>query len=156
MLFQATEVFLLKENHILLGHKKTGMGTGKILGIGGHVEAGERLTETAVREVKEEVFITLKEAALQPIAIFEYIYPAKPKWNAQVHFFTVRQWEGTPQESSEIKPEFFPLNNIPYDQMWQDSKLWLADALKGKRLKGKVTFGNDNETVVEHSIVEWI
>jgi len=40
---QATELFLLDEaqNRILLGHKKTGIGKGKILGIGGHIEAGE-------------------------------------------------------------------------------------------------------------------
>ena len=108
MLFQATEVFLLKNDQILLGHKKTGMGAGKILGIGGHVEPGERITEAAVREVQEEIFITIEESALQSIAIFEYSYPAKPKWNAEVHFFIVTNWEGKPKESRGNQTRILP------------------------------------------------
>ena len=30
---------------VLLGHKKTGLGTGKIVGLGGHVEPGESAAE---------------------------------------------------------------------------------------------------------------
>jgi 8-oxo-dGTP diphosphatase len=39
---------------ILLGRKKTGFGTGKIVGLGGHVEPGETALEATVREVAEE------------------------------------------------------------------------------------------------------
>ena len=39
---------------MLLGHKKTGFGTGKIVALGGHVEPGESPAQAAAREVKEE------------------------------------------------------------------------------------------------------
>jgi 8-oxo-dGTP diphosphatase len=39
---------------VLLGYKKTGFGTGKIVALGGHVEPGESAAEAAAREVKEE------------------------------------------------------------------------------------------------------
>ena len=156
MLKQATEVFLFKDNKILLGHKKRGIGTGKLLGIGGHVEPGERILETAVREVEEEIFVTLKESQLQPIAVFDYIFPAKPKWTMEVHFFFAKSWSGTPQESDEMKPLFFDLNQIPYDKMWQDSALWFPNALNGQRQRGIITFGDDNQTVISHSIQEWV
>ena len=39
---------------VLLGRKHEGMGTGKVVGPGGHVEPGEDPRAAAVREVKEE------------------------------------------------------------------------------------------------------
>ena len=57
----ATEIFLIdpETQHVLLGHKKTGIGLGKVLGIGGHVDAGETPLEAIVREFWEETGATV-------------------------------------------------------------------------------------------------
>ena len=56
-----TLCFLLRDvesgTEVLLGMKRTGFGTGKIVGIGGHVEPGESDAEAVVREVWEEARI---------------------------------------------------------------------------------------------------
>ena len=60
MPLQSTCLCLLIRNgadgvrEVLLGHKKTGFGRGKIVALGGHVEPGETAAEAASREVKEE------------------------------------------------------------------------------------------------------
>lgn len=147
---QATEAFLFRDGRILLGYKKTGLGKGKRLGIGGKCEAGETVLETAVREVQEEILIDLDPNALDKIGEIDFIFPNKPEWSMTVHFFFVTNWEGEPQETAEIRPEFYPVDQIPYDKMWQDTLLWFPDALNGKRQKGTFIYGDDNEHVIEH------
>ena len=36
--------------------------------------------------------------------------------------FWINKWEGEPEESEEMKPIWFNVEEIPYDQMWQDDK----------------------------------
>ena len=51
------------QRQVLLGHKKTGLGTGKIVALGGHVESSETPAEAAAREVKEEAGLRVAPAA---------------------------------------------------------------------------------------------
>ncbi|MET0989706.1 MAG: NUDIX domain-containing protein, partial [Glaciihabitans sp.] len=44
---------------VLLGRKKTGLGTGRLVGPGGKLEPGESARAAAVREVAEEVGLVL-------------------------------------------------------------------------------------------------
>ena len=53
----ANLVFLTRGDEILLIHKKTGLGAGKINGPGGKQEPGETSLEAALREVSEELLI---------------------------------------------------------------------------------------------------
>ena len=152
---EATELFLFRNQQVLLGLKKTGLGKDKRLGIGGKCEPGESILETAVREVEEEICITLSPDSLDKIAIIDFIFPYKPAWSMKVHFFFVTSWSGEPQETIEISPEFYPVTQVPYEKMWQDTKLWFPDALNGKRLTGKIVYGEDNEQVVDYHFTEW-
>jgi len=49
---RATLLFVLRDGQILLIHKKTGLGAGKINGPGGRIEPGESAQEGAIREVR--------------------------------------------------------------------------------------------------------
>ncbi len=55
-----TNVFLIKDNKILLGKRIGKIGYGTWCLPGGHVEYGESLIDAARREVKEETGITLE------------------------------------------------------------------------------------------------
>ena len=44
-------------------------------------------------------------------------------------------------------PQWFSVENIPYDKMWQDDKVWLPIVLNGVSLEGDVYFGDDNKLI---------
>jgi len=146
----ATLVLLLKgepATEILLGYKKTGFGTGKITGIGGKVEPGETAVAGAARELAEETGIAVSPASLGLRAILEFHFPCKAEWEHRVHVFTTHQWEGEPVESREIRPQWFPVERIPYPRMWDDAHYWLPRLLAGEKFEAKFIFKPDNQTV---------
>ena len=87
---------------VLLGLKKTGFGIGKIVGLGGHVEAGETDAQAACREVHEEAGMVVLEEDLRDAGLIEFVFPARPEWNMSTRLFTARRWIGDPVESEEI------------------------------------------------------
>ena len=60
-------------------------------------------------------------------------------------------WEGEPCESEEMKPEWFLVENIPYDSMWPDDRFWLPQVLGGNLIKAKFVFG-EGDTVQEQDV----
>lgn len=132
---------------ILLGMKKTGFGRGKYNGFGGKLEEGESPLAAAVRELAEECGILARETALQPAGRLEFIFPAKPELDHDVHIYVLTDWQGEPQETAEMKPVWFDVAEIPYKEMWADDSYWLPAVLKGKQVNGRVFFSEDNEGV---------
>ncbi|WP_461189777.1 8-oxo-dGTP diphosphatase [Arthrobacter sp. Z4-13] len=146
-----TLCFLLREaevgTEVLLGLKRTGFGTGKIVGIGGHVEPGESEAEAVVREVLEETGVTLREEDLTDAGVVQFVFPARPAWDMHTRLFTARRWDGVPADSDEIMPAWFRTDALPVDRMWQDADHWLPVVLEGGRVNVVVTLNSDNETV---------
>ncbi len=142
---QMSLLFLLRENEVLLGRKKRGFAEGRWLGIGGKLEPGETVQQTAVRETLEEVGVRPLE--LTRMATVNFYFPHKPAWNQQVCVFTSRRWEGTPTESEEMAPQWFDSSALPLDAMWTDARHWLPQVLAGATLRADFTF--DSELVIE-------
>jgi 8-oxo-dGTP diphosphatase len=136
---------------VLLGHKKTGLGRGKIVGLGGHVEPGESPAEAAVREVKEESGLTVLQSALTETAHVTFLFPAHPSWDMDVAVFTAASWSGEASESDEIRPQWYPVASLPFGRMWDDASRWLPRVLAGERLRATFTYADDNETVAAHT-----
>ncbi|WP_120520533.1 8-oxo-dGTP diphosphatase [Arthrobacter celericrescens] len=132
---------------VLLGQKKTGFGAGKVVGLGGHVEPGESDAEAACREVFEESGVTVREADLADAGTVRFVFPARPEWNMRTRLFVATRWDGEPQESLEIAPEWFAVDNLPVERMWQDAEHWLPMALGGTVLDIDVVLNDDNTTV---------
>ena len=132
---------------VLLGHKKTGLGCGKIVALGGHVEDGESSADAAAREVKEESGIQVASGALWEAAQVTFLFPACPRWDMIAFVFTTAEWEGEAVETPEITPEWFDVTDLPLDRMWDDAKHWLPQVLAGDRLAAVFTYAADCETV---------
>src|SRR5207253_3226833 len=134
----ATVIFILKDEYILLGHKKRGFGQNKWNGVGGKVEPEETIKASAVREVEEEIGIKLSEDDLEQVAILRFYFPDFPKdvnYNQEVHAFFVI-WKpkmGEPIETEEIYPKWYKKDEMPFNQMWEDDRTWLPKALAGER-----------------------
>lgn len=144
-LSQRTIVFLIDGSKVLLGYKKTGFGKGNYLGIGGKIEQAETEKHAAEREVLEE--INVRNLILVKVADLTFLFPEKPTWSQQVHIFLSHKWEGKPEESNEIKPQWFDKNNLPLKKMWDDAHFWLPAILNGHTLKGTFTFNSELKVI---------
>lgn len=148
-----TVVFLVDDQQILLGYKKTGFGKGNLLGIGGKVEEGESIEEGAVREVEEEIGVVIAKEKLKHHGVVNFYFPhvEDESWNMVVHVFVAKEWGGEPQESGEIRPEWFYRDQIPFDKMWHDAQFWLPEILNDKVIEADFLF-NDSLEVVEYNL----
>lgn len=141
----ATLCLLIRENQdkeeLLLAMKKRGFGTGKWNGVGGKIDfqkGDKNMVDTAIRETEEEIGTKIKE--LEKVAVLNFTFPYNQDWNQFVHVFLAKNWEGEPVESEEMVPKWFKVNEIPYDEMWDDDKFWLPHILNGKKLKAEFIF----------------
>ena len=68
---------------------------------GGKVEAGERPEQTLIRELKEELGITVEEACIAPFTFASHRYP---DFHLLMPLYVCRRWEGivTPQEGQQL------------------------------------------------------
>ncbi len=145
-----TLCFIQRNGEILLGMKKRGFGMGRWNGFGGKVEEGETIEEAAKREVLEEISISVFE--VEQFAEIEFTFEDK-KEILEVHVFDAKKWTGKPEESDEMRPEWFSLDNIPYKKMWPDDAIWFPLYLAGKKFRGKF-YLNEKEEVLTHEISE--
>jgi 8-oxo-dGTP diphosphatase len=69
---------------------------------GGKLEPGERPEPALIRELHEELGITVKEACLAPLTFASYAYP---DFHLLMPLYVCRRWEGTPssQEAQALK-----------------------------------------------------
>jgi 8-oxo-dGTP pyrophosphatase MutT (NUDIX family) len=148
----ATLVFLVRDNQILLGYKKRGFAQGKLNGFGGKIEVGESIAVAAARELHEECGVSVALDDLQAVARLVFFFPAKREWDQIVHVFIAERWRGKPGETQEMKPRWFSQDAIPFNQMWADDQHWLPLVLRGQRVKATFTFNADNETIAEMNI----
>ena len=140
---------------ILLGRKKRGFGCGKLNGLGGKVRSGETPVRTIVREVEEEAGITISPDALRFAGLVAFRFPADASMDHLVHVFVAETWSGEPRESAEMAPAWFPIDEIPFDRMWDDDRHWLPHVLAGRRIRAEFSFAEDNETVASWHLEEF-
>lgn len=145
----ATVAFLVKRNsgeikQICLAMKKRGFGVGKWNGVGGKVEDehGETIEEAARRETKEEINVDIK--TLDKVAEMTFHFSHNPDWDQRVHAYLVEEWTGEPEETEEMNPKWFSLEDIPFSKMWADDEYWLPEVLNGNLTRGVFVFGKGN------------
>ena len=135
----ATLVFVIQDGKILLINKKTGLGKGKINGPGGKVEPGETPLECAVRECQEELEITVSDLQYCGQHRFQFV----DGYSIHVWVYLTAEYEGVPTETREAKPLWVELDKIPYDEMWEDDRIWIPMMLRGERFQSRWIFDGD-------------
>lgn len=143
-----TILFLRRDNQLLLAMKKRGFGVGKWNGVGGKVDPGETIEQAAIREAQEEIGVTPLNPKL--MGKLRFFMPNDPSFEYYCHVYVTDTWQGEPVETEEMRPQWFGLDAIPYDEMWADDYLWLPLLLEGKLFEGRVVV--DEQTVTEHDI----
>jgi 8-oxo-dGTP diphosphatase len=145
---KATLLFVLRDGHILLIHKKTGLGAGKINGPGGRIEPGETPRQGAIREVREELCVTPTGVKESGELFFQFV----DGYALHGIVFTATGYEGELCETHEAAPLWTALDSIPYERMWKDDALWIPLLLQGKRFRGYFIF--DGDTMLDALVQE--
>jgi 8-oxo-dGTP diphosphatase len=142
----ATLLFVIKQGQILLIRKKRGLGAGKVNGPGGHIEAGETPMACAIRETQEELMID----PVNVKARGELFFHAEDMPRIHGYIFTATDYVGTPTETPEAIPLWFPVDAIPFDEMWDDDRLWLPAVIQGNTIQGRFTFVEEH--MLDHEV----
>jgi 8-oxo-dGTP diphosphatase len=145
---RATLLFVLRDGHVLLIHKKTGLGAGKINGPGGRIEDGETPAQGAVREVQEELCAT--PTGVRPCG--ELFFQFVDGYSLHGYVFTASGITGEVCETREAAPLWTPLAAVPFDRMWADDRLWFPLMLQGKSFRGWFIF--DGDTMLDYRVEE--
>jgi len=147
----STLLFLIKKTNdeitdICLVMKKRGFGMNRWNGVGGKVNQGvESIREATIREAKEEILVEVK--SLDKVAELEFYFLHNSNFNQLVHVYFTEEWLDDPQESEEMRPEWFKVNKIPFDKMWVDDIFWLPEVIKGNLIKASFTFEVDDNVI---------
>lgn len=149
---ETTLCLLRRDNEILLAMKKRGFGEGRYNGVGGKIEGTETPEEAMLRETEEEIGVTPVTYEKVGVVSFDEFYKGE-KTNLTFHLYTVTEWDGIPTESEEMKPNWFSLDSIPYNQMFPDDKYWLPLILEGKKINAYFDF-DENWNLLSKDIKE--
>ncbi len=137
---RATLLFIIRAGRILLIRKKRGLGAGKINGPGGRIRRGESARAAAIREVQEEVGITPLGVRYAGRLRFQFL----DGFSIVGEVFRASRYRGTPVETAEAMPRWYPLRRLPYAQMWADDRVWLPLILAGRCVEGRFLFDGDH------------
>ena len=129
---EAVLCFIRHEGKVLLIHKKTGLGKGKINAPGGRIEPGETAAQAAVRECTEEVGLTPKEVF--PAGTLHFYF--RSGYSLKGFVFTAAEFEGDLTETEEAAPFWCAESEIPFDRMWADDIHWVPKLLNGESFDG--------------------
>ena len=98
--------------------KKRGFGAERYNGFGGKVETSDRsVRDAAAREALEECCIIVNPEDLEDIGRLYFRFENSPIMS-EVFVFLAENYQGDPQETEEMAPEWFHFNDVPFAQMW--------------------------------------
>lgn len=149
---RAATCLVVRDGSVLLGRKRRGFGQGKIVTIGGMIQAGETTADAARRELAEETTLGVETASLRHAADIQFWFPWRPEWHLHMTVFTADRVTGTATVTEEIAPDWFPCGALPLATMWDDARLWLPTVLAGAAVSATFVYGPDNEHVRYHTV----
>ncbi len=138
---RATLVFLTRPGEVLLIHKKTGLGKGKVNAPGGKIEPGETPEAAAVREVREEIGVEVHAVEHAGTLRFQFVDGEKLALHCEV--YRASEFSGVPSESREADPFWCSVDAVPYGRMWEDDQYWLPGVLAGGCFTGDFVFDGE-------------
>lgn len=125
--------------------KKRGFGAGKWNAPGGKAEEEETAEGAASREVLEEVGLEVQD--LEDRGTIEFLYEDPDATTSACRIFVTHTFHGEPVETEEMRPEWFSIDAIPWDTMWESDRIWLPELLVGQTVNYRCYFDNDQKFI---------
>ncbi len=133
-----------KTNSTLMLHrikKENDYHQGKWNGLGGKLNQGESPEECAIREIKEESGLIVKNPLLKGFITFPN-FDGVDDW--YVFVFTIDEFEGRLIDSPEGKLEWIPSEKLTSLNLWEGDKIFLDWIFKEKIFSAKFNYENGN------------
>lgn len=125
---------------ILLCMKKRWFWAWKWNWPGWKVKNWENITETMKRELLEETWINADISEFIHKWKINFSFLNKSEWNQEMTIFTINWFIWVAVESEEMKPEWFRVSSIPYEQMWDADKIWIPRVINNEEVEYNVLF----------------
>ena len=150
-MIRATICEIISDNKILLQYKAAGkFGEGKWNGPGGKIKPDETPVQGVIREVQEETGLTILDPVLNGLIDFYFGEKPEPDWTTYIFRVTEFKGEISPNDEGELR--WFKIEDIPYDDMWQDDVYWLPAFIEGKKVEGTFWFNEAGTELVRHEL----
>ena len=114
---------------LLMKRENTGFDDGKYELPGGHLEAGEDIFESMIREAKEELLIDLKKDDLKIIHILHHYNGNRINFIFEADLNNLEPKIGEPNKCSEIR--WVKINELP-DEVTDKVKLMISNIINNK------------------------
>ena len=139
-----------RSKRVLLVRHKIGELSGYHTGLLGEINGDETPQEAAIRIAHDMCGISVQKAELR--AVFEFTFDDSDAETEYEYYTTL--FNGRPQETAHIKPEWFEIDEIPYSLMPADDAVWYPPFLDGKLQRGKFHFARDIKTLLHYEVYE--
>jgi 8-oxo-dGTP diphosphatase len=149
-----------KKKEVLLGRKLSGqLGKGLFNAPGGGIEGKERPRECALREVYEETHVRIRPECLHSAAIMHfYVGRESTSPVRTVHVYITSEFEGEPETTDSMIPEWFDIHALPEAEMHDGDTLWFCRALSaqsGGAFTGSIWYQKDGAVVLHSEFVPY-
>jgi 8-oxo-dGTP diphosphatase len=144
----ATLVFVIRGDEVLLIRKQRGLGRGKVNGPGGKLDPGEDALQCAARECEEELGIRVRNLECMGEHKFQFI----DGYSIHCWVFRTSDFEGEPHATVEAIPLWTRIDDIPFEEMWEDDRIWLPLVIRGQPFRARWVF--DDERMLDYDLQE--
>lgn len=135
---------------LLLAFHKTGDMQGYYTGFLDELLEDEEPMNGARRITMEQCGLTVEQTELR--AVFRFSAQDYP--GADEYEYYTSSYGGELSESENVRPQWFGLEQIPYQQMPADDALWYPSFLAGKLQRGSFHFGPGMKELLHYELFE--
>ena len=150
MVIEATICHVIRGQRLLLKKANRGLSVGKWNAPGGKFESGEGPEECARREVFEET--GLRVSQLFRHGALTFVMDGGKTLHTRAHLFSTSNAKGRVRSSDEGPVKWFPLDGLPFNEMWEDDRLWIPLMLRNIQFNATFAYDVANRHIVGFSI----
>lgn len=150
MVIEATICHVVRRRRLLLKKASRGFSLGKWNAPGGKSEPGEAPEECARREVLEET--GLRVSSLFHHGALTFVMDGGKTLHTRAHLFSTSEARGRARSSDEGPAKWFRVDDLPFDEMWEDDRFWIPLMLMGVRFNATFTYDAANRHVTRFAI----